>query len=234
MPRRIETERRPGRIAVAAFVGLGLLSGGVILGRALPGAAKRASSVTTTVARTEKLGTGTVVTAPRGYTRTPAGAAAAAGAYVAALGGRAILEPARMRETLERIASPSALHGLERAYARAGAQVRSRFGMHGEPKPVVILRSAPVGYRVERFTPPLAVVAVWDVGIVGSGANVDPQASWRTEQVTLLWDGRTWKAAGFRSASGPTPPLAAGNVETPPAALFAAIPGLREYADVRP
>jgi len=233
MARVIETEHHPGRVVVAALIALGLLCGGVLLGRRLAPEARGTGSVTTMVT-TQGQTVAPTTSPPLTYPRTPTGAAAAAGTYVAALGGPAILEPARIEATLKRIATPSAIPGLEQAYAQAAAGVRSRFGMNGQPQPVVILRSDPLGYRIERFTPSLAVVAVWDVGIVGSGANVDPQASWRTEHVTLVWDGQTWKAASFRSESGPTPPLAAGDVETPPAELFASIPALKVYGDVQP
>ena len=229
----IETERHPGRVVVVALIALGLLCGGVLLGRGLAPDARGTGSVTITVTSQAQTAAPSTSTRPS-YPRTPAGVAAAAGSYVAALGGRAILDPARIQATLRRIATPGALPGLEQAYAQAAAGVRSRFGMNGQPKPIVILRSDPLGYHIERFTPSLAVVAVWDVGIVGSGANVNPQASWRTEHVTLVWDGQTWKAASFRSESGPTPPLAAGDVETPPAELFGSIPGLKEYGDVQP
>ena len=44
------------------------------------------------------------------------------------------------------------------------------------PRPVIVLRSVPVGYRVERFSADEATIAVWYVGIVGSGATVQSAA----------------------------------------------------------
>lgn len=229
MPRRIDNDRDSGRQAVVALIALCLVAGGVLIGRTLGTSPRRsaAPAVTTTEPATPT-GAQTV------FADTRAGAAAAAGSYVVALGGPVLLDSSRLRATLQRVVAPRVLPELERAYAEAATSAQIRFGLNGQPKPIVILRSAPVGYRVERFSPSRAVVAVWDVGVVGSGANIDPQASWRTEYVTLIRDGGMWKAAEFRSASGPTPPLAEGDRETPPADLFASVPALRTYGDVRP
>jgi hypothetical protein len=229
MPRRIDNDGDSGRRVVVALIALCLVAGGVLIGRTL-GTSPRPSAATAV--------TTTETAAPAGaqavFADTRAGAASAAASYVAALGGPALLDPTRLRAIVRRVVAPSVLPELERAYAEAATSAQIRLGLNGQPKPIVILRSAPVGYRIERFSPNRAVVAVWDVGVVGSGANIDPQASWRTEHVTLIWDGGIWKAAEFRSASGPTPPLAEGDPETPPADLFASVPALRTYGDVRP
>jgi hypothetical protein len=226
--------RQRSRRVTAGLVALALLCGGVLLGRAVrPGAHRTAASDTVTITAA------TLATRPHGAAtvatnRTEDGAAAAAGRYVAWLGGDAILDPARIRQAIAHVAARAAQRSLEEAYASVSAQVQRQFGIGGQPKPIVILRSAPVAFRVEHFSPTHAVVAVWNVGIVGSGAGIDPQASWRTQTVSLVWERGDWRVAAFHSESGPTPALAAGDAATTPAELFSVVPTLREYADVRP
>src|SRR4029079_17039329 len=88
---------------------------------------------------------------------------------------------------------------LTAAFEQASADTRSKLGAGTVPAPVIVLRSVPVGYRLERYSSSRATVAVWYVGIVGSGATVQPQQSWRTEVVSLVWESGTWKVSAFRS-----------------------------------
>ena len=167
-----------------------------------------------------------------GYARTPEGAVDAATAYVAALGGPAVLDPAAIRRTLAVVASSASRDDLVRAYEVAAVQARERLGVGTTSTPVV-LRTTPVGYRIEGFQRRAATVSIWRVGIVGSGATVEPRQSWRTETVSLVWEDGTWKVDAVRSSPGPTPPLA-GPAATPPADLIAAIPTCDEFTDDRP
>ena len=168
-----------------------------------------------------------------GYERTRDGATAAATAYIGALDGPAILDEPRLRKTLASITSAESLDGLVRAYEQAARQTRVRLGVGTSPEPVVILRTVPVGYRIDRFTPDAATVSLWRVGIVGSGATIEPQQSWRTETVSLVWEGENWKVASFRSSPGPTPPLAA-SAPTPAGELFVSVPEFEEFTRAIP
>ncbi len=168
-----------------------------------------------------------------GYDRTRDGAMAAGTAYIGALDGPAILDEPRLRKTLASISSAESLDGLVRAYEQAARQTRERLGVGTSPEPVVILRTVPVGYRIDRFTPDAATVSLWRVGIVGSGATVEPQQSWRTEAVSLIWESENWKVASFRSSPGPTPPLAA-SAPTPAGELFVSVPAFEEFARAIP
>jgi hypothetical protein len=168
-----------------------------------------------------------------GYSRSLHGAVAAASAYISALGGPALLDTRRARRIVGSIASSAARRQLVSAYVQAAAQARARLGLDTIPAPVVIVRAASLGYRVDAFTPTEATVSIWRVGIVGSGAAVQPEQSWRTETVTLVWEKDTWKVAGLASESGPTPQPAASLASTP-AELFASIPRFEEFSHVDP
>jgi hypothetical protein len=166
--------------------------------------------------------------------RTRAGAVAAAAQSITAFDGEVLLEPARLRAVVARIASAASRTRLIAAFDQASAQTRAKLGADTVPKPVIVLRSIPTGYRVERFSADEATVAVWDVGIVGSGATVEPQQSWRTQIVDLVWEGGAWKVSSFESSTGPTPPLSTAEAAASPGELFAAIPRFEEFERAEP
>ena len=165
-----------------------------------------------------------------GFARTRDGAVSAAAAYVGLLDGRVLLDPAALSRRLAEIASSEARDGLVRAYVAAAEQARKQLGVGTAPEPVVILRASPVGYRVDRFAPTAATVSIWRVGIVGSGATAEPQQSWRTETVSLVWQDNAWKVAALRSEPGPTPPLPSSAARSEAAELFRSIPEFEEFA----
>jgi hypothetical protein len=167
---------------------------------------------------------------PAGFARTREGAVSAAAAYVDSLDGRILLDPSALSRRVSEIASSEAREDLVRAYVAAAEQARKQLGVGTAPEPVVIIRASPVGYRVDRFTPVGATVAIWRVGIVGSGATAAPQQSWRTETVSLVWEDKTWKVAGLGSETGPTPALPSSAATSEAAELFTAIPEFEEFA----
>jgi hypothetical protein len=165
---------------------------------------------------------------------TRAGAVTAAARSITAFDGDILLEPVRLRAVVGRIASAASRGRLVEAFDQASAQTRAKLGADTVPKPVIVLRSIPIGYRVERYSAGAATIAVWYVGIVGSGATVQPQQSWRTQIVTLVWEGGAWKVASFESSAGPTPPLSTAEIAEPSGELFAAIPRFEEFDRAEP
>ena len=166
--------------------------------------------------------------------RTRAGAASAAAQSITAFDDGVLLDPARHRAVVGRIASAPSRVRLIDAFDEASAQTRAKLGADTAPRPVIVLRSVPVGYRIEQFSTGKATVAVWYVGIVGSGATVQPQQSWRTQIVSLVWEDGAWKVSAFESSPGPTPPLSTTEVAERPGQLFAAIPRFEEFAHAEP
>jgi hypothetical protein len=166
--------------------------------------------------------------------RTRASAVQAAVRSITAFDGDVLLEPARLRAVVARIASRASHLQLLAAFSEASAQTRAKLGADTVPTPVIVLRSVPIGYRVERFSPDEATISVWYVGIVGSGATVQPQQSWRTQLVELVWEAGSWKVSSFASAQGPTPPLSSSGVTDGPGELFATIPSFEEFDRAEP
>ena len=185
-------------------------------------------TVVGSTASTEAEGAG----AEAGPTRRSAVAAAAT--YVSELDGAALLDRARVRRIVDRIASTQARPGLIAAYEQAAVQARERLGLGSVPAPIVILRAAPVGYRLEGYGQGTAAISIWRVGIVGSGATVDPQQSWATETVTLVWERGGWKVAGLASSPGPTPPLPSSVAPSSRGEIFRTVPGFQEFANAAP
>jgi len=163
---------------------------------------------------------------PNTHTRT--GAVAAAARSITAFAGNVLLEPSRLHQIVARIASSGSRAQLIDAFEEASAQTRAKLGADTVPRPVIVLRATPVGYRIDHYSSAEATIAVWYVGIVGSGATVQPQQSWRTQTVGLVWENDGWKVSTFASSLGPTPPLARPEAEAP-GALFAAIPRFHEF-----
>jgi hypothetical protein len=214
-------------VAAVALLGIGVLIGSDIV-------APRGSSVvqaTVTLPSSESAPRPPAAASPR-PTRT--GAVAAAAQAITAFNGAVLLEPSRLPQVVARVASAESRVQLTAAFERASAETRSKLGAGTVPAPVIVLRSVPVGYRMERFSSRRATVAVWYVGIVGSGATVQPQQSWRTEIVSLVWESGTWKVSSFRSTAGPTPPLSTAEVPATSGQLFAAIPRYDEFGHQAP
>jgi len=166
--------------------------------------------------------------------RSEAGAASAAAAAVTAFDGTVLLDPGALQAAVERIASSGSRASLLEAFRQAGARLREQLGADTRPKPVVLLRTFAIGYRVQRYSREAATVAVWNVGVVGSGATVQPQQSWRTQHVSLVWEHGAWKVTGFESERGPTPPLANAEAADSAGDLFTRIPQFEGFRRATP
>lgn len=226
-------QRRSGLVLGGLVAALGLFALGIALG------SRTASSAGTSASPAESaVDLGAAERPSRSpassSARSRAGAVAAAAGSVTAFDGDVLLEPARLRAVVSRIASRAARQDLLAAFAMASAQTRAKLGADTAPEPVIVLRSMPVGYRVERFSPDEATVSIWYVGIVGSGATVYPQQSWRTQLVELVWEAGAWKVSSFASSPGPTPPLPSNENAAEPGELFAAIPRFQEFERALP
>ena len=230
-PRENGSRRAFGFVAAAlVLVGIGIAIGSRL---ASPReAAERGGAATTIAVTTTDAAPSPTVRASAVPTR--AGAITAAARSITAFDGVVLLHPARLRAVVGRIASTESRAELTAAFDEASARTRAKLGAGTAPAPVSVLRSVPVGYRIEQFSKRGATVAVWYVGIVGSGATVQPQQSWRTQVVSLVWENGAWKVNSFRSSDGPTPPLSTAEVPASAGELFATVPRFQEFARAEP
>jgi hypothetical protein len=222
--------RSARRILLPGGGALIVLALGIVIGTriASPGSSTRV--VTEHAARSVRAAQapGRPTASTRTGAHTEAGAVVAAARSITAFAGTVLLEPARLRQVVARIASTRSRVQLTEAFEEASAQTRAKLGADTVPRPVILLRAVPLGYLIERYSPAEATVAVWYVGIVGSGAAVQPQQSWRTQTVSLVWEQIGWKVDSFASSAGPTPALATTQAEAP-GALFTAIPRFHQF-----
>jgi len=233
MTRQPAGSRRILTWAAAALVLLGI---GIAIGSRIASTRQTTAQVTETT--TAASGTNTQPTrsqpAPPALAPTRLSAVSAAARSITAFDGNVLLQPRRLRAVVARIASAESRAQLTAAFEEASAQTRAKLGAGTVPAPLIVLRSIPIGYRVERFSTSDATVAVWYVGIVGSGATVQPQQSWRTQVVSLVWEDGAWKVRSFRSSAGPTPPLSTAEIPASPGELFAVIPRFEEFSSAVP
>ena len=224
------------RVFVWAAAALAFMAIGIAIGSRIGSPRETAAPGATTTTAAANAG-GAPSTPPPAHTApapTRAGAVAAAARSITAFDGDVLLHPARLRAVVARIASMESRAELTAAFDEASARTRAKLGAGTAPAPVIVLRSVPVGYRIEQFSKSEATVAVWYVGIVGSGATVQPQQSWRTQVVSLVWESGAWKVNSFRSSNGPTPPLSTAEVPASAGELFATIPRFQEFAHAQP
>jgi hypothetical protein len=226
-------DRTLRRILACALAALTLVAIGIAIGSRIASTESAQSrAYTTSISGQDRATRPTPTSAPRARTR--AGAVAAAAVAITAFDGDVLLDAARLRAVVGNIASTASRTRLTDAFIQASAQARAKLGADTAPRPVIVLRSVPVGYRIEQFSRGEATVSIWYVGIVGSGATVEPQQSWRTQVVSLVWERSSWKVNSFESSSGPTPPLSPTGAAEPPGDLFAVIPRFEEFQRAEP
>jgi hypothetical protein len=232
--RAVADESRRFRRRLVYLAGaLALLAIGIAIGNRLSQSGERGSAASVATPSASERTDG--ASRPRARSRTQRasahtreGAVAAAVRAVTAFNGEVLLQPSRLRAVVTSISSAQSRADLLTAFEQASNQTRTKLGAATVPRPVIVLRSVPAGYQLERFAHDKATVAVWYVGIVGSGAEVEPQQSWRTQIVRLVWQEGAWKVSSFESSPGPTPPLSTAEAVEPPGELFAAIPRFRD------
>ncbi len=178
--------------------------------------------------------TNVVAGVPVGYAHSPDGAASAAVNYLGALAGPQLLDPSAYDALLRRMATGGGYSHLKSQADAGRPQALQNLGVGSSPAPQLIVRSAPLGYRIDSYSPAHGSISVWSVGVVGSSTTRPPDASWSTTTITLEWQGGDWRMSGYRTNAGPVPPDSASQVPSIPADLFAASPQFKGFAYVHP
>jgi hypothetical protein len=111
----------------------------------------------------------------------------------------AITDRTRFEDAVRKLAAPGSRRQLELTFGSHDPSLVTAF--RARPS---ILRGAPVGYRVERFSRTAASVAIWTVTIAAS-PRFPATAQWRTLVVDLAWTPNGWRVAGGDGSGGPDP-----------------------------
>lgn len=150
---------------------------------------------------------------------TKAGAARFAAEALSSLADARLLSDAgRRRKVVARIAEPQYRAELRPLFDRTYRYLGDLLGdASGDDQ--VVLRMAPVGYRVEAFGGARATVAVWQVTLLATPQRA-PVAAWATSRAELSWSEDGWRVERFGvDAPGPTPSVLAPATGTPAAAF---------------
>jgi hypothetical protein len=144
-----------------------------------------------------------------GYARSRAGAVAAAANYTQALSSDLILDTAKRRAAINTLAAPEARASLQKAFDQAVAEMRKGFGVAGGHDAQVLMRSTPMGWRVESYGNGAATVAIWMTSVAGSVGGADGpvpiREGWGTTTVALRWAKGDWKQVESTNRDGPVP-----------------------------
>jgi hypothetical protein len=167
---------------------------------------------------------------PRRADPTQAGAARFAAKALSSLADARLLTDAGLRRTVvARIAEPHYRAELRPLYDRTYRYLGDVLGdASGEDQ--VVLRMAPVGYRVEAFGDGRATVAVWQVTLLATPQRA-PIAAWATSRAELSWSEDGWRVERFGVDSpGPTPSVLAPATGTPAAAFVTGAVGFIPFS----
>jgi hypothetical protein len=145
---------------------------------------------------------------PVGFAHTSDGAIAAAAAYSALNTEMLFRTEADVRSIARRMATTSAADAVEQAVLAPFRGTRQGLAAAGllNPKGKAMLRSVPIGNRLVSYSPAVARVDVWNVGLVAIDvAESQPTALWQTTSFELAWQNDDWKVSSVKVADGPAP-----------------------------
>jgi hypothetical protein len=142
-----------------------------------------------------------------GWPRTRQGAVGAAAGYARVLSTVWFLADAdRRHQAVTAMAAPEARLGLQAVQDGVAAGVaKSAFGAGLVRGARSLLRTSLLGYRVDRYAPTDAQVALWAVVVYGNDGGLAPQALYATTTLRLRWAVGDWKLLEATTVPGPVP-----------------------------
>jgi hypothetical protein len=207
----------------AILAGAALLAGGLI-GRA---SADTGGGHPSTAKPAPAIGQGLD---PKAYPRTKQGAATAAQAYDDALLQAVFSTPEERRTVVDTISSQAMRDQITKDEDQSVAIYTKAFDL---PRGLdeVVLRVAPLGWRVVTFTNDSARVETWTIAVGGKpGVGNGIVSNFKTSTIDLVWERGAWRLAGSpQGKDGPTP--VADNPEAG-AQLLTAVRDMQEFTHV--
>lgn len=128
----------------------------------------------------------------------------------------ALTDRARFRTAVVRLAAPGAVEHVEAVFGAADPQAVADYSRAG-----AVVRGAPLGYRIDRYTADSASVAIWSVAIAAASSD-QAESQWRTLVVDLAWTPAGWRVTNGAGVDGPAP-------STPTRELAAEAAGFRSF-----
>lgn len=171
---------------------------------------------------------------PVGYSRTQAGAVAAATNHLVAFTQPRMFQPLVRTQVLTVLAgperAPDLIRSVDPGMQRAAQTLQVDPSTGSSSMGQLVSRLVPVGYKVVFYSDGRARIAIWGTslaGVAGASSSVPVVNSWATDTVDLEWDG-DWKWAGFVESDGPTP-VGTVNPPSPWADIADAATGFTPY-----
>jgi hypothetical protein len=145
---------------------------------------------------------------PVGYSRSRAGAVAAATNDGTVLSSTLLFDLPKLRAVERMIYAPASRERLmaEVEQGLAMWNNESKILTNAQKGVPLGVKSIPVAYRVESYSDDLAAIQVWRLWVVGQQGAMTATESWSTTAVTLQWQ-QDWKVLDLQSTPGPTPQL---------------------------
>jgi hypothetical protein len=139
---------------------------------------------------------------PFGFARSPAGARAAAVAFVG-LGDLVLSSPEHQREAaLRAMAARPAEDAFVEAQAASFDALRDALSRGSGP---ARLRAGVLATKVAGYTPTRARVRLWRVLVLSREGMTSPAEQWATVTYELVWERGDWRIWSEDNAPGPTP-----------------------------
>ncbi|MGH9212783.1 MAG: hypothetical protein ACRD2C_19250 [Acidimicrobiales bacterium] len=139
---------------------------------------------------------------PAGFSHDEAGAVAAAVAYAGASQRWLYWTDGQIATAVAEMATPEA---AERLTDEIVATVRAARDELAESPGRVWWLVHPLAWRVDRYSPGRATVAVWTMRLLSASDVAVPQTEWLTSTLDLDWVNGDWRLAEVRDTAGPTP-----------------------------
>lgn len=138
---------------------------------------------------------------PVGYRNGEPGARAAAVGWVAALGPLMRMGPVATGDTLRALMSDQAATDTIATFRDERSRFARQFG--ADPANAIWVES-PLQVDVVEIGDASATVRVWSQLLVGVPTD-SVQVLWRTQTISLVWEGDDWRVADVSRVEGPTP-----------------------------
>jgi hypothetical protein len=145
---------------------------------------------------------------PMGYSRSRAGAVAAATNYGTLLSGPLLFDLPNLRAAERVVYAPSSRERLMAEVERglASWNNESQFLTNVQKGVLFGIKSIPVAYRVESYSDDQTAIQIWRLWVVGLQGAMTATESWSTTAFMLQWK-QDWKVVDLQSTPGPTPQL---------------------------
>lgn len=128
----------------------------------------------------------------------------------------ALTDRTRFEAAVTRYAAPEATEHVAAVFGAGEREAIAAFSRRD-----AVVRGAPLGYRVDRYSNTTASVAIWSVAIAGAPGEA-AVSQWRTLVVDLSWTPSGWRVTSGAGVSGPAP-------STPLSELAAEAAGFRSF-----